>query len=127
MPGQLNVMLAEAGVPYDMVYEMEDINPMMSEVDVTMVIGANDTVNSAAEEAGKIFGAAYYPTHRALLVVSKVVSRLFSPSSFVQILYTFNWAVPGFRRRALHQCSQTGAVLVFAMIALLVVTKVSLN
>jgi H+-translocating NAD(P) transhydrogenase len=50
MPGQLNVMLAEAGVPYDMVYEMEDINPMMSEVDVTMVIGANDTVNSAAEE-----------------------------------------------------------------------------
>lgn len=50
MPGQLNVMLAEAGVPYDMVFEMEDINPLMGEVDVTMVIGANDTVNSAAEE-----------------------------------------------------------------------------
>jgi len=50
MPGQLNVMLAEAGVPYDMVYEMEDVNPEMSEFDVVMVIGANDTVNSAAEE-----------------------------------------------------------------------------
>ena len=50
MPGQLNVRLAEAGVPYDMVHEMEDINPLMGEVDVTMVIGANDTVNSAAEE-----------------------------------------------------------------------------
>jgi len=50
MPGQLNVMLAEAGVPYDMVFEMEEINEEMDSVDVAMVIGANDTVNSAAEE-----------------------------------------------------------------------------
>lgn len=50
MPGQLNVMLAEAGIPYDMVHEMEEVNPDMDSVDVTMVIGANDTVNSAAEE-----------------------------------------------------------------------------
>ena len=50
MPGQLNVMLAEAGVPYDMVLEMEEVNPEMDQVDVVMVIGANDTVNSAAEE-----------------------------------------------------------------------------
>ncbi len=50
MPGQLNVMLAEAGVPYDMVHEMEEINPEMDSVDVTLVIGANDTVNSAAED-----------------------------------------------------------------------------
>lgn len=50
MPGQLNVMLAEAGVPYDMVLEMDEVNPDMANVDVTMVIGANDTVNSAAEE-----------------------------------------------------------------------------
>jgi len=50
MPGQLNVLLAEAGVPYDMVVEMEEINPEMDQVDVVMVIGANDTVNSGAED-----------------------------------------------------------------------------
>jgi len=50
MPGQLNVMLAEAGVPYDMVYEMDEINEEMSEVDVCVVVGANDTVNCAAED-----------------------------------------------------------------------------
>lgn len=50
MPGQLNVLLAEAGVPYDIVFEMEEINDEMSDTDVTMVVGANDTVNSAAED-----------------------------------------------------------------------------
>lgn len=50
MPGQLNVLLAEAGVPYDIVLEMEEINHEFPETDLTMVIGANDTVNSAAEE-----------------------------------------------------------------------------
>lgn len=50
MPGQLNVMLAEAGVPYDMVFEMEEINEEMGEVDVAMIVGANDTVNSDAED-----------------------------------------------------------------------------
>jgi len=50
MPGQLNVLLAEAGVPYDQVFEMEEINDDMPDVDLTLVIGANDTVNSAAEE-----------------------------------------------------------------------------
>lgn len=48
MPGQLNVLLAEAGVPYDVVYEMDEINADFSDTDVTLVIGANDTVNSAA-------------------------------------------------------------------------------
>jgi NAD(P) transhydrogenase len=50
MPGQLNVLLAEAGVPYDIVHEMDDINPEFEDADVVLVIGANDTVNSAAEE-----------------------------------------------------------------------------
>lgn len=50
MPGQLNVLLAEAGVPYDIVHEMEEINDDMPDVDLTLVVGANDTVNSAAEE-----------------------------------------------------------------------------
>ncbi len=50
MPGQLNVLLAEAGVPYDIVLEMEEINDDFTETDLTLVIGANDTVNSAAED-----------------------------------------------------------------------------
>ncbi|BES95303.1 NADP transhydrogenase [Nesidiocoris tenuis] len=50
MPGQLNVLLAEAGVPYDDVLEMEEINDDFSSTDLTLVIGANDTVNSAAED-----------------------------------------------------------------------------
>ena len=50
MPGQLNVLLAEAGVPYDVVYEMEEVNETLPETDVTMVVGANDTVNCAAED-----------------------------------------------------------------------------
>jgi len=50
MPGQLNVLLAEAGVPYDVVLEMEEINDDFPSTDVTLVVGANDTVNSAAEE-----------------------------------------------------------------------------
>merc|ERR1719240_2032247 len=50
MPGQLNVLLAEAGVPYDVVLEMEEINDDFPSTDMTLVVGANDTINSAAEE-----------------------------------------------------------------------------
>jgi NAD(P) transhydrogenase subunit beta len=50
LPGHMNVLLAEAKVPYDIVLEMDEINDELSQVDVVLVIGANDTVNPAAAE-----------------------------------------------------------------------------
>eukprot|EP00746_Dinoflagellata_sp_MGD_P008745 gnl/MRDRNA2_/MRDRNA2_117555_c0_seq1.p1 gnl/MRDRNA2_/MRDRNA2_117555_c0~~gnl/MRDRNA2_/MRDRNA2_117555_c0_seq1.p1 ORF type:complete len:420 (+),score=96.82 gnl/MRDRNA2_/MRDRNA2_117555_c0_seq1:178-1260(+) len=50
MPGQMNVLLAEAGVPYDWVFEMEEINPELDDVDTCLIVGANDVTNSAAQE-----------------------------------------------------------------------------
>ena len=52
MPGQCNVLLAEASVPYDIVLEMDEINDDFGDTDVTLVIGANDTVNPIALEPG---------------------------------------------------------------------------
>ena len=58
MPGHMNVLLAEADVPYDQLLEMDDINPRMENVDVAIVIGANDVVNPAAreQESSPIYG-----------------------------------------------------------------------
>ena len=50
MPGEVNVLLAEAGVPYDVVQEIDELNDDFPGTDLSLVIGANDTVNSVAQD-----------------------------------------------------------------------------
>ncbi len=75
MPGQLNVLLAEAGLDYNDVIEMEEANEGMQDVDVVVVMGANDTVNSSAVEdpASPLAGMPVIEVWRARQVV--VVKR----------------------------------------------------
>ncbi len=79
MPGHMNVLLAEANVPYDQLVEMEEINPRMDTVDVCVVIGANDVVNPAALEdtSSPIYGMPIIETHRVKTVI--VLKRSMNP------------------------------------------------
>ena len=79
MPGHMNVLLAEANVPYDQLHEMERINPEFPQVDVVVVLGANDVVNPAArsQPGSPIYGMPILDVDRAAAVV--VVKRSMSP------------------------------------------------
>jgi NAD(P) transhydrogenase subunit beta len=79
MPGHMNVLLAEADVPYDKLIEMDEINPSMAETDVCLVIGANDVVNPLArtDPSSPIAGMPIIDADKARTVV--VVKRSLSP------------------------------------------------
>lgn len=78
MPGHMNVLLAEADVPYDRLYDMDTVNPMFAETDVAIVLGANDVVNPAArDEAGSpIYGMPILEVDKSRVVI--VVKRSLS-------------------------------------------------
>ena len=79
MPGHMNVLLAEANVPYDQLIEMEAINPTMDRVDVCLVIGANDVINPAAryDKTSPIYGMPILDADKARNII--VVKRSLKP------------------------------------------------
>jgi NAD(P) transhydrogenase subunit beta len=79
MPGHMNVLLAEAEIPYDRLVEMDDINPEMPRTDVALVIGANDVVNPAArrDKQSPIYGMPIIDADRAKVVLA--IKRSMNP------------------------------------------------
>jgi NAD(P) transhydrogenase subunit beta len=79
MPGHMNVLLAEADVPYDQLFEMEQINPYFAETDVVIVVGANDVTNPAArhDKASPLYGMPILEVDRARSII--VLKRSMRP------------------------------------------------
>jgi H+-translocating NAD(P) transhydrogenase subunit beta len=79
MPGHMNVLLAEAEIPYDRLVEMDDINPEMPQTDVALVIGANDVVNPAArrDKNSPIYGMPIIDADKAKVVLA--IKRSMNP------------------------------------------------
>jgi NAD(P) transhydrogenase subunit beta len=79
MPGHMNVLLAEANVPYDQLYEMEQINPYFAEADIALVVGANDVTNPAAKnnKSSPLYGMPILEVDRARSII--VLKRSMRP------------------------------------------------
>jgi NAD(P) transhydrogenase subunit beta len=79
MPGHMNVLLAEANVPYDRLYDMDQVNPEFERTDVALVIGANDVVNPAARNSATspLYGMPILDVEKAGQVV--VMKRSMNP------------------------------------------------
>jgi NAD(P) transhydrogenase subunit beta len=82
MPGHMNVLLAEANVPYDQIFDLDDINDEFSRTDVAMVVGANDVVNPAAKTnpGSPIFGMPVFNVDqcRAVIVLKRSMATGFA-------------------------------------------------
>ncbi len=82
MPGHMNVLLAEADIPYDRLSEMEDVNPEMSHTDVVLIIGANDVTNPAArhDKSSPIYGMPIIDCDKArtVMVIKRSMSSGFA-------------------------------------------------
>jgi NAD(P) transhydrogenase subunit beta len=79
MPGHMNVLLAEANVPYDQLYDIDAINPEFEHTDVALVIGANDVVNPAArnDKTSPIYGMPILDVDKAKHII--IVKRSLNP------------------------------------------------
>jgi NAD(P) transhydrogenase subunit beta len=79
MPGHMNVLLAEAEIPYDELVEMDDINPDFAQTDVVLVVGANDVVNPAArhDKTSPIYGMPILDVDKAKSVIA--IKRSMNP------------------------------------------------
>ena len=79
MPGHMNVLLAEADIPYDRLVEMDDINPQMAQIDIAIVLGANDVVNPLArtDPSSPIAGMPIIDADKAKTVI--IIKRSLSP------------------------------------------------
>ncbi len=79
MPGHMNVLLADANVPYDQLYEMEQINPYFAEADIALVVGANDVTNPAAKnnKSSPLYGMPILEVDRARSII--VLKRSMRP------------------------------------------------
>jgi NAD(P) transhydrogenase subunit beta len=79
MPGQMNVLLAEADIPYEGLFDLDAINPELTQTDVVLIIGANDVTNPAArtDASSPIYGMPILDVDRARTVI--VIKRSMSP------------------------------------------------